>query len=99
MRKALLAVALVAASTMAAGCDSITTPDFDEVGTVRFVDLEGGCWVIETETETLLPLDLAEAARVDGLVVTFEANRVPDAVTFCQLGIPVEILRIRQLDD
>lgn len=98
MRKPWLVAALAAAVTGAA-CDSITTPDFDEEGTVRLVDIEGGCWVIETETEILLPIDLPESARIDGLVVTFEAERVPDVATFCMLGIPVEILRIRQLDD
>ena len=99
MRKGVFAVALVITATVAGGCDSITTPDFDEVGTIRFVNLEGGCWVIETETERLLPINLAEALRVDGLVVTFEADRLQDVVTFCQVGIPVELLRIRQLDD
>lgn len=99
MRKGFLLAAVVAAATVTAGCDSITTPDFDEVGTVRFVEIEGGCWVIETETETLLPINLAQGVRTDGLVVTFEANRMPDVVTTCQIGIPVEIVRIRQLDD
>jgi hypothetical protein len=98
MRTQWMAVALAAALTGTA-CDSITTPDFDELGVVQLVEIEGGCWVIETETEILLPINLPEEYRVDGLVVTFEAERAPDVVTFCMLGIPVEILRIRQADD
>jgi hypothetical protein len=80
--------------TIGASCD-VTTPELDDVGTVRFIALEGGCWVIETADEVYEPIDLPEAFRTDGLGVSFEAVERTDMASICMVGTIVELLRIQ----
>ena len=55
-------------------------------GTVRHLDVEGGCWVIETAQERVQPADLPERFRVDGLAVRVKLRDAPDLVSICQVG-------------
>lgn len=65
-------------------------------GTIRYVDLEGGFYGIETLNGThYLPLDLPENYRIDGLLVSFTARTSPGTPTIQMWGIPVTILSIR----
>jgi hypothetical protein len=84
------ALALV---TLGFSCD-VTTPDLDQVGTVRFIEIEGGCWVIETSDATYEPINLPAELRVDGLGVAFEATVRDDLASICMVGQIVELLRI-----
>jgi hypothetical protein len=84
-------VLLLAAPT----CD-ITSPDLDAEGVVRFLDVEGGCWGIESQGEMFEPLDVPEAFREDGLAISFEAEVKPDVATICQIGTPIDLLRIAE---
>ena len=77
-------------------CD-IQTPDLSDVGTVRFLDIEGGCWAIESNDQLYEPLELPEAVRQDGLAVSFEAVRRNDMGSFCMIGPIIELLRIEAL--
>jgi hypothetical protein len=88
----LLALAL-AFFTLGSSCD-VTTPDLDQVGTVRFIDVEGGCWAIETDDATYEPINLPAELRVDGLDVAFEATVRDDLASICMVGQIVELLRI-----
>lgn len=81
----------------AAGC-GITTPDIDAEGTVRFVDVEGGCWGIETDGEMFEPIDLPAAMRIDGLDVVYAALELADRASICQIGPVIDLLRIRTPD-
>ena len=86
------AAALVIAVT---GCGmTITTPELDAEGIVRFFAVEGGCWGIESEGEVYEPIDLPAAVRIDGLVVLFEAEILEDRASTCQIGPIVDLLRI-----
>ena len=81
--------------TMAVAACGVTEPgdvDINDSGTVRFVDVEGGCWVIDTESDRLEPINLEARFRVDGLFVVFSANRRTDLATICQVGQIVEIV-------
>ena len=89
------AAALLIAAT---GC-GITTPDLDTDGIVRFFDIEGGCWGIESEGEIYEPIDLPEAMQIDGLVVVFEADVLEDRGSFCQIGPIIDLLRITTAPD
>jgi hypothetical protein len=87
-------LALLASVVTGTSC-GITTPEIDAVGTVRFVGLEGGCWVIETAQEVYEPLNLPAEMRTDGLAVEFEAVERDDVASICMVGTLIELLRIR----
>lgn len=76
----------------------ITGPDVEADGTVRFIEIEGGCWIIEAGDVTFLPINLPEPFQVDGLAVDFEAEERTDLSSICQLGIIVELTEIRRAD-
>jgi len=63
---------------------------------VRFLDLEGGCWTLEVSPRVhYLPLNLAEQFRQDGLKVQAELLRRDDYASICMVGPVVQILSIR----
>ncbi|MCQ8894010.1 MAG: META domain-containing protein [Methanolinea sp.] len=65
-------------------------------GTIRYVDLEGGFYGIESLSGThYLPLNLPEKFEVDGLEVSFTARTSPGTATVQMWGIPVTILTIQ----
>jgi hypothetical protein len=78
------------------GCDvtDVGEAAFSGSGVVTFVAVEGGCWTIDAGAEQYEPINLAAAFRVDGLVVTFEADDRPDLASICQVGRLVEIRSI-----
>lgn len=57
-----------------------------EPATMRFVQVETGCWVIETKTERVQPVELAEEFKVDGLEVTVVLRDAPAMMGVCQVG-------------
>jgi len=65
-----------------------------DVGTITYVDLEGGFYgIITPDDERYLPLNLSEVYRVDGMRILFAAE-VQNAATIQMGGIPVEIIDI-----
>jgi hypothetical protein len=91
--RSFFAIAL-ALFTLGFSCD-VTTPDLSEVGTVRFLEIEGGCWVIETSDAVYEPTNLPEALREDGLGVTFQATVRDDLASICMVGPIVQLHRIQ----
>jgi hypothetical protein len=64
-------------------------------GTVRFVDLEGGLWLIEADDGTRYqPLELVEAFRKDGLRVKGDALRRDNMMSIGMSGPMIEVLSI-----
>jgi hypothetical protein len=55
-------------------------------GTVRKVEVEGGCWIIETVQGPVQPVDLPERFRVDGLAVRVTLRDAPGMMSACQVG-------------
>jgi heat shock protein HslJ len=73
---------------------TITLPPqgFSGVGTVRFIELEGGFYgIITPEGDNYLPLNLPREFQVDGLKVTFSAREERDVATIVMWGTPVRI--------
>ena len=55
--------------------------------TVRFIDLEGGCWVIETTAGGRYePVNLATGLHSDGLLVNVVMRDAPGGASVCQVG-------------
>ena len=89
---------LLALAILPAAC-GVTDPDFEDDGVVRFVEVEGGCWVIDAGEVTLEPTNLTQEFQVDGLPVYFEAEERPDLASYCQVGQIVELKSIRVRED
>lgn len=96
-----LVAALVAVGAAGAcGVLEVETVDIDASGSIRFVDVEGGCWVIDT-TDSIRyePINLHEAMQVDGLFVQFRADRRSDLASVCQVGELIELKSIAMPPD
>jgi Heat shock protein len=66
-------------------------------GTVHYLDLEGGLFVIrDAEGTQYNPINLPEAFRVDGMDVEADARRSDKMASIGMVGQPVELLRIRR---
>ncbi len=94
MKNRILRAALIALTILPLAC-GITDPDFDEDGVVLFLDVEGGCWVIDTGPLRLEPINLTEEFQIDGLLVAFQADLRTDVASICQVGQIVELTSIR----
>ena len=94
-RGALLAAAIVLAVAVAS-CD-LLAPEITGTGTVVFLDIEGGCWVIDTADERYAPFNMPLNKEVDGLEVIFEGLPRPDLAGFCP-GLIMELTYIEEVD-
>lgn len=55
--------------------------------TIRFVNLEGGCWVIEAAPgRRYEPVNLGSTFRTDGLQVRVVLRDAPDMTGICMMG-------------
>ncbi|GGO74331.1 hypothetical protein [Bowmanella pacifica] len=69
-------------------------------GTVKFKSFEGGFYAIDAHNgEKYHPMGLDKEYRRDGLIVTVEAQTIPDLMTIQQYGTPIKILSIKVIDD
>jgi hypothetical protein len=60
--------------------------------TIRFVNIEGGCWAIQNAAGQLYePINLARGFRIDGLSVRVVLRGAPDATSICMIGTLVTI--------
>ncbi len=67
-----------------------------EPATIRFIDVEGGCWAIETVAGRYQPIDLPEKFRSDGrLVVVAMRKAALEMAGTCQVGPLMQIESIR----
>lgn len=65
-------------------------------GTVRFLDIEGGCWGIFGEDGvTYEPLGIPREFLKDGLKVRAAVKLRPDLLSICMIGTIVEVLEIK----
>ena len=70
------------------------------LGTVRYVELEGGFYGIVADDSTrYLPQDLGTDYREDGLRVRFRAAVQDSAMTMEMWGTPVELIDILRVED
>ncbi len=66
-------------------------------GVVRYVDLEGGFYVITIETgENLVPTNMDDAYKKDGLRIRFACRFLERVMTTVMSGKPVEITFIEK---
>lgn len=70
--------------------------DKEVAGTVRFIDVEGGCWAIELAAERVHALRIPDEFKAHGLKVYVQLEDMPaDTITTCQIGAPKIVAAIR----
>ena len=86
---------LCAAGALACTDRQITALGPGVNATVRFVNLEGGCWSITPDERVhYLPLNLATEFKRDGLKVRVDFVQRNDYVSVCQVGPVIQIRSI-----
>lgn len=69
-------------------------------GTIRQIEVEGGCWVIDdAEGNRYELLELAQELRSDDLRVSAVLRPRPDMASICQVGQLVEVVSIEPNDE
>jgi len=77
--------------------DEFTGCYFTGTGTLRFINVEGGCWSIESSLGGISfePLFPADFVPVDGMTVAFTARVLEGMASICQVGIIIQIVEIQ----
>jgi len=102
MRVSFVRVLLACVVTIACGCEKAPTPaarragpaltpyqPFATTATLRFVALEGGCWVLDTPQGSYDPLSVPSQYQVDGLQVSVVMHADTGVVSLCWMGDPL----------
>lgn len=72
----------------------------EDVGTVRYIELEGGFYgIVADDDARYLPDSLDESYREDGLRVRFRAEIREDVMTAQMWGTPVTLIEIMRLEE
>ncbi len=89
-------------SMMAATACSVAPPETAadpgaaaQAAVVRYLGVEGGCWVLETPSGKVQPLELPAPLRRDGQRVVVVLADAPDVMTTCQAGPVKRIVSIK----
>lgn len=97
-------LALAAALIVLAGCRSASQGGDEEdivsgIGTVRFVDLEGGFYgIVGDDGKNYDPMDLSQQFREDGLRIRFEGKIRRDVASAHMWGTIVDITNIEKTE-
>jgi hypothetical protein len=90
----LLTLALV---PLLGSCSSSDESTIAKDGTIRFQDIEGGCWsIVAADSAVYEPLNLAGEFRVNGLRVSFVARPRAEMASICMVGQIVELISIQR---
>ncbi len=95
----LLTVAVILTPSCAWGPET-ARPDEAILGTVEFVEVEGGCWRIRADDGTSYePLNMPEEFVKDGLRVAVVFSFPEDLVSICQVGILANVESVEQVNN
>ena len=87
---------ILAATVVTVAC-GLFDDTFEINGTVRFIDIEGGCWIIRAEDgQNFLPHNLTSEFRRDSLRVRASVEVRRDLLSVCQIGQIVDIVSIER---
>lgn len=74
--------------------ESVEGPYISVEGEIRYLDLEGGNWILDSDSVRYHVINLPENFQSDGLVVKAELAKRPDVVTTCMCGEVAEVYKI-----
>lgn len=100
-RRRYSAVLLGLTAVLFVGTCGTGSEEAGRTGVLRFVQVEGGCWELETDDESFEVLNLEEdfpSFAEDGLRVRFEGEIREDVATICQLGTNLELTELERLE-
>ena len=100
-------VGCIVACALGSGCQrgsDVQVPlgwlQYEEVrkvtGTVRFLNVEGGCWALDICDRRLEPINLDDSYKVDGLPVIATVRAENDKISICMIGQFVSVLDIHK---
>ncbi len=101
----MMMVLLGLCSTFITGCISRPEPPvvtqeengrIQFTGTVYYVTLEGGGWIVKAGDRTFQPLNLPQGFKQQGLRVRIVARPRPEVATTLMLGEVIEIITIQR---
>ncbi|MFC4078288.1 hypothetical protein [Salinithrix halophila] len=71
-------------------------------GTMRYINVEGGCWILETDNRGRYQLtgdaSILKRLQVDGLQVTVLVEKAPGSVGKCMIGQWVRLVRLLRIE-
>lgn len=85
---------LAACSSQPEAPQAVSGQGEGESATVRHLQLEGGCWALETKSGRVQPIDLPEEYKQDGLKVKVVLRDAGGAMSVCQIGPMKRVERI-----
>jgi hypothetical protein len=98
MLRASLVPLLLFASGTTTRCQLSTESGTGELrisGTVHFLEVEGGCWQLETDSGRRYELQPEQAPLLrDGARVSVVAQPAGGSATGCQVGMPLDVRRV-----
>ncbi len=100
MLRASLVPLLLLASGTTTRCQLSTESGTGELrisGTVHFLEVEGGCWQLETDSGRRYELQPEQAPASllrDGARVSVVAQPAEGSATGCQVGMPLDVRRV-----
>ena len=65
-------------------------------GTVHYIKVEGGCWVIDTPRGRFQPVELPERYRIEGLRVQVTLKAAPEVMSICQVAPLAHVESVRE---
>ena len=65
-------------------------------GTVHYIKVEGGCWVIDTPRGRFQPVELPERYRIEGLQVQVMLKAAPKVMSACQVAPLAHVESVRE---
>jgi len=70
-------------------------PAVGVLATVRFINIEGGCWALQASNISYQPLNLPAQFKQNGLQVRVEFTRRDDYASICMIGPIIQISSIQ----
>jgi hypothetical protein len=72
---------------------------FTVMGTMKFINVEGGCWYLETESGERYELGGEDLQQlyVENLTVEVQVRLLTGVASICQVGTPVEVLTFHKI--
>lgn len=104
MSKYILTALVLTLGITAAHAEDINLPPdwtqhreiWNVTGTVRFLNIEGGCWAIDIGNRKLEPVGLPDSFKIDGLSISARVRPENDMTTICAFGQIVTVLEIQK---
>lgn len=92
------AIAIFLAVAFISGCTENKNVISDKIGTIKYIDLEGGFYgIIDNEGNRYDPVNLTDEFKEDGLKVKFSCKILKDTIGTHMWGTTIELTDIQRI--